>query len=75
VMRFCAVSSDNIITHLSWKRDIHEMVAVDVAQLTFAQAKFCSAKSMRMRGNAPPTQGGFMNSLLCAIHCHKRCAF
>jgi hypothetical protein len=51
------------------------MVAVDVAQLTFAQAKFRSAKSMWMRRHIGPTQNGFMYLLSCAINCHKGYAF
>jgi hypothetical protein len=55
VMRFGATSSDNVIPHFSRKGNIHEMVAVDVAQLTFAETKFCASKAMRMRGHSWPT--------------------
>ena len=73
-MRFGATSSDNVIPYLFWKGNIHEMVAVDVAQLTFSQTKFRPAKPMRMRRYTWPAQNGFMNFLPCAIDCHKTCA-
>jgi hypothetical protein len=75
VMRLGATSSDNVIPHLSRKGNIHEMVAVDVAQLTFAQTKFRPTKAMRMLRHTWPTQNGFMDFLSRAMDSHKTCAF
>jgi hypothetical protein len=60
VMRLGTTSSDNVVPHLSWKWNVQEMIAMDVAQFTFAQTKFRPAKPMRMRGNIRPTQHGLM---------------
>ena len=72
-MRLGVTSSDKVIPHLSWKGNIHEMVAMDVAQLTFAQTKFRPAKAMRVRRHPWPTQNGFMNLLSRAMGCHTVC--
>ena len=54
-MWLCVPGSNNFIPHLSRKANVHEIVAVDVAQLTLAQTKFRAAKAMRMRGHLRPT--------------------
>jgi hypothetical protein len=74
VMWLRATSSDDFITHLSWEGNVNEMVAVGMAQLTFAQTKFRAAKAMRMRRHIRPTQNGFVNFLPGAMECHKICA-
>ncbi len=40
MMRLGATGGDDFITHLFRKGNIHNLVAVDVAQLTFAQTEF-----------------------------------
>ena len=66
-MRLGATGSDDFIPHFFRKGNIHESVAVDVAQLTFAQTIFRAAKAMRMCGHARPAQNGFMNFLSRAM--------
>ena len=71
VMRLRTASGNNLIPHLSWKRNVDEVVAMNVAQLTSAQTKLRSAKTMRVRCHTRPTQNGLMNLSARAIDCHK----
>jgi hypothetical protein len=64
-------TGDQFVAHLAGEGNIHQPVAMHMADLTFADAEFCPAESMRLRRYPWPTRHYRVNTLVCALHCHK----
>ncbi len=60
----------NFIVYSLREWNINELIAVDVAQLTLANAIFGAAKAVRMRLHLRPAQDGLVNFLRCTGNGH-----
>src|SRR5690349_14967788 len=54
VVRLCASCRNDLIAHFFREREIHQVVAVDVPDLTFANAILHAAKAMRLHRHTWP---------------------
>src|SRR5947208_3273390 len=62
---------DQLIAHLDWKRDIHQFIAMDMADLApLAQTVLSPAEPVRMGRDARPARYGLGNSFMRTLNRH-----
>lgn len=67
-MRLGLAGRDDLIAHLRRKWNVDQVIAMNVADLTPADAIFRAAEAMRMRFNIGPTQHSCSNFVRCPAY-------
>jgi hypothetical protein len=64
---------NNLVPYPRWKGDIHQVIAVDMAYLSTAEAILCTSKTMWMRLHTFPACGSNGNLFLRTLdgHCNS----
>jgi hypothetical protein len=61
---------DKLIAHVHRKRDINDLITVNVPDLTFPKSVGCRSKESRPLGNARPSCHRFSDRPMRSIDCH-----
>src|SRR5215207_907805 len=70
-MRLSAPCGNDLLAHLFGEGDIHQMVAVNMPDLAFANHIFHAAESMRLRSYPCPGGNRFRDACLCTLNTHS----
>jgi hypothetical protein len=70
-MRLGVARGDDFVAHIFRERNVHQPVAVNVAEFAVPKAKLQPAVSVRRNLHLLPPSHGLANSPLCSRHCHR----
>lgn len=59
---------DELVANLGRKRQIGELIAVDVTQLDFPQPELDATETVAMHGYPVPAGNGVLDRVACTIH-------
>src|SRR5206468_10876087 len=63
VMRLCQTCPDQFVAYRLGKRNVDQVVAVNVPKLALSETIFRAAEAMAAGGHSRPTEGGRVNRL------------